>query len=135
MLHYDASPRLTHTHQNDPQTPQVARLVVAVVLQYLRRCVLQREAGRLEELIVWWFEASKAKVYDFYLRVLALVGEEQVLQSETGQTAIISFCAATLVRSRAHQIGHQDIKTRCCFKPRLGSNNFTLVVQKIAESD
>lgn len=115
MLHYDASSCLTPTHQNDPQTPQVARLVVAVVLQYLRCCVLQRETGGLQELIVWWFEASKAKVYDFYLRVLALVGEEQVLQSKTGQRAIISFCAAALVRSRAHQIGHQGSSDQVLF--------------------
>lgn len=38
----------------------------------------------------------------------------------------------------AQELPKLDIKTcltRCCFKPRLGSNNFTLVVQKIAESD
>lgn len=73
----------TPTHQNDPQTPQVTGLIVAVIFEYLWCCVLQREAGSLQELIVWRFEASKAKVYDFYLGVLTLVREEQVLRSNT----------------------------------------------------
>lgn len=68
------------TYQNDPQTPQVAGLVVAVVLENLGSGVLQREAGGLQQLVVWWFETSKAKVYDFYLRVLTLICEEQVLR-------------------------------------------------------
>lgn len=74
---------LSDTHQNDPQTPQIAGLVVAVVFEDLWGGVLQSEAGSLQELIVWRFEASKSKVYDFYLGVLALVGEEQVLQSNS----------------------------------------------------
>lgn len=102
--------RPTPTHQNNSQTPQVTGLVVAVILEYLWSCVVQGEAGSLQELIVWWFEASKAKVYDFYLRVLTLICEEQVLQSnwET-RTAIIFFCSAKLFHLRAYQIGHQDL--------------------------
>ena len=84
--------RPTRTHQNDPQTPQVAGLIVAVVLEDLWCGVLQGEAGSLQELIVWWFEASKAKVYDFYLGVLTLVREEQVLRSNSrhGQQSFLS---------------------------------------------
>lgn len=87
---------LPPTHQNNPQTPKVTGLVVAVVFQDLWRGVLQREAGSLQELIVGRFEAGKAKVYDFDLGVLALVREEQVLPGNKYNIAIIS------------KIGHQD---------------------------
>lgn len=127
--------RPTPTHQNDPQTPQVAGLIVAVVFEYLWRCVLQREAGSLQELIVWRFEASKAKVYDFYLGVLTLVGEEQVLQSNSrhGQQSFLS----ALQNWSTRELAKLDIKTCLTrhFWPMLGSNNFTLVVQKIAQSE
>lgn len=84
--------RPTSTHQYDPQTPQVTGLIVAIIFEYLWCCVLQGEAGSLQELIVWWFEASKPKVYDFYLGVLTLVCEEQVLQSNSrhGQQSFLS---------------------------------------------
>lgn len=80
----------TSTHQNNPQTPQVTGLVVAVVFEYLWCGVLQREAGSLQKLIVWWFEASEAKIYDFYLGVFTLVCEEQVLWSKRRQQSFIS---------------------------------------------
>lgn len=73
--------RPTPTHQNDPQTPQVTGLIVAIIFEYLRCCILQCETGSLQELIVRRFEASKSKVYDFYLGVLTLVSEEQVLRN------------------------------------------------------
>lgn len=99
----------TPTHQNDPQTPQVTGLIVAVIFEYLWCCVLQREAGSLQELIVWRFEASKAKVYDFYLRVLTLVREEQVLRRNTrhGQQ---SFLYA-LQNCSTQELTKLDIKT------------------------
>lgn len=98
------------THQNDPQTPQVTWLVVAVVLEDLRRGVVQGEAGRLQELIVWRFEASETKVYDFYLGVLTLVSEEQVLRSNWrhGQQSFLS-AQQKLAHSRVYWIGHQDL--------------------------
>lgn len=79
------------THQNNPQTPQVTGLVVAVVFEYLWRGVLQREAGSLQELIVGRFEASKAEVYDFDLGVLALVREEQVLPGNTRRQSFLNW--------------------------------------------
>lgn len=84
--------RPTSTHQYDPQTPQVTGLIVAIIFEYLGCCVLQGEAGSLQELIVWWLEASKAKVYDFYLGVLTLICEEQVLKSNSrhGQQSFLS---------------------------------------------
>lgn len=79
------------THQNNPQTPQVTGLVVAIVFEYLWRGVLQREAGSLQELIVRRFEASKAEVYDFDLGVLALVREEQVLPGNTRRQSFLNW--------------------------------------------
>ncbi len=122
------------THQNDPQTPQVTGLIVAVIFEYLWCCVLQREAGSLEELIVWRFEASKAEVYDFYLGVLTLVCEEQVLQSNWRHKQQ-SFLSA-LQNWSTWGLTKLDIKTCLTryFWPTLGSNNFTVVVREIAES-
>lgn len=96
------------THQNNPQTPQVTGLVVAVVFEDLWRGVLQSEAGSLQELIVWWFEASEAKVDDFYLRVLTLVGEEQVLRSNSRHEQ--SFLSA--LQNWSTQELKVDIETR-----------------------
>lgn len=91
------------TYQNDPQTPQVAGLVVAVVLEDLGSGVLQREAGRLQQLLVWWFETSKAKVYDFYPRVLTLICEEQVLRGNLRhgqQSCFLLFTTITAPQSQ-----------------------------------
>lgn len=127
--------RPTSTHQNDPQTPQVTGLIVAIIFEYLWRCVLQGEAGSLQKLIVWRFEASKAKVYDFYLGVLTLVCEEQVLQSNSrhGQQSFLS----ALQNWSTQGFAKLDIKTCLTryFWPMLGSSNFTFVLQKIAESE
>lgn len=79
------------THQNNPQTPQVTGLIVAVVFKDLWRGILQREAGSLQELIVRRFEAGKAKVYDFDLGVLALVREEQVLSGNMRQQSFLNW--------------------------------------------
>lgn len=97
------------THQNDPQAPKVTGLIIAVIFEDLWRRVLQREAGSLQELIVRRFEASKAKVYDFYLRVLTLVCEEQVLQSNSrhGQQSFLSAVQNQATR----ELTKLDIKT------------------------
>lgn len=99
----------TATHQNDPQTPQVTGLIVAVIFENLWCGILQSEAGSLEELIVWRFEASKAKVYDFYLGVLPLVREEQVLQSNSRHKQQ-SFLSA-LQNWSTRELTKLDIKT------------------------
>lgn len=91
-----------HGVQNDPQTPQVTGLIVAIIFEDLRRCVLQGEAGSLQELIVWWFEASEAKVYDFYLRVLTLICEEQVLRFKVS----VHHPNVVHVTDGRHQLAH-----------------------------
>lgn len=110
---------LSPTHQNNPQTPQVAGLVVAVVFEDLWRGVLQREAGSLQELIVGRLEAGEAKVYDFDLGVLALVREEQVLAGDTRRQSFLNWTSGLGLTRYS--------------EPVLGSNNFALVAAKIAE--
>jgi len=104
--------RIPAAHQDDPEAPEVAGLVVAVVLEDLRRRVLQGEARRLQQLIVWRFEAREAKVDDFDLGVLTVVREEQVLPRAIGarererererETAIMSLRSAKPVHSRVN---------------------------------
>lgn len=119
----------TSTHQNDPQTPQVTGLVVAVVFEDLWCGVLQREAGSLQKLIVWWFEASEAEIYDFYLGVLALICEEQVLWSEISQSSFLSavqswatseltkfYIETCLTRYFTHTVNGQTVYLLFCIK-------------------
>lgn len=114
----------TSTHQNDPQAPQITGLVVAIIFEDLRCCVLQCEAGSFQELIVWWFEASKAKVYDLYLGVLTLVCEEQILQGNSRQQSSLSLRYNWSPQVHANlDLSEKKIRLTIC----KGSNNYYLL--------
>lgn len=120
----------TSAHQNDPQTPQVTGLVVAIVFEYLWRGVLQREAGGLQKLIVWWFEASEAEIYDFYLGVLALVCKEQVLWIKTRQQSFLSALQSWSTLELA-KLCIETVRTRYFTHTASGQIRFLLFCRKL----
>lgn len=85
----------TRTHQDDAQAPEVAGLVVAVVVQELGRGVVQSEAGRLEGLVVRRLEAGKPEVNDFNVQVVIFIREQQILQGTNTDISLSLKCHGT----------------------------------------
>lgn len=72
----EVSWRPKRTHQNDTQAPEVTGLVVAIVVQELRRGIMESEARRLERLIVGRLEACKPEINDFNFQIVIFVSEQ-----------------------------------------------------------
>lgn len=74
----------THTYQNHPEAPEVARLVISRAVEELRRGVLQGEAGGLQggTPAPRWKQPRKTKINQLQHGVIRLISKQHVLPVE-----------------------------------------------------
>lgn len=86
-------------YQDDPETPEVAGLVVSCALKQLWCRVLQCEAGGLQGGAACRAQAGKSKIDYFQHRVLPLVCKQHVLHSkQTQRSGTYSMFCQLIVR-------------------------------------
>lgn len=64
------------THQNDAQAPEVAGLIIAIVIQELWGSIVKSETRRLQRLIIRWLQACKPKINDFNFQIVIFISKQ-----------------------------------------------------------
>lgn len=81
----------THTYQDHPQAPEVARLVISRAVEELRRGVLQGKTGGLQRgtAAPRWKQPRKTKINHLQHGVIRLISKQHVLPVEVKKRGTI----------------------------------------------